>query len=105
MGSSSSGFFLRPLLMNLASSAGVMPLWGIVAFDDVELEYPRRTDVFLWCSAQATMSMGASQTMQPNNAFTKGCPAKAGALRINLCLLRGVQRALRSRRGNALFAE
>ena len=32
MGSSSSGFFLRPLLMNLASSAGVIPLCGIVVF-------------------------------------------------------------------------
>ena len=32
MGSSSSGFFRRPRLMNLASSAGVMPLWGIVVF-------------------------------------------------------------------------
>ena len=32
MGSSSSGFFRRPRLMNLASSAGVMPLWGMVVF-------------------------------------------------------------------------
>ena len=57
MGSSSSGFFRRPRLMNLASSAGVMPLWGM-----------------LFCGALPP----AMRREQPNNASTKGCPVNQG---------------------------
>ena len=78
MGSSSSGFLRRPRLMNLASSAGVMPLWGMVAFDDVELEYPPPGRVFV-VLCHSNNERGSKPNNAANNESTKGCPTKAGA--------------------------